>query len=352
MEQPEMDIWALYRQMLRCRLFEQAVAALWQAGQISGEMHLGIGEEAIVVGVLAHLQEGDALALDHRGTAPLIVRGVSPLLLLDEFLGRENGLCGGQGGHMHLFSSKHLAASSGIVGASGPTGVGFALAAQMLRPGSLSVAFFGEGAMNQGMLMEALHLASVWNLPILFVCKDDGWAITTRSPSVTRGDIVSRARSFGIETSSVDGADVAAVWRAARDQVSHTRKTGSPAFLHAHCVHYQAHMLGIQIARLARHPIVEMSNVAGAILKAMISRKGAPLKRRIMSLRFVLGTIWDMRSSLADSSDDPIKTTRLRLAAQPERLHKLEQEIHDEIEHYVSLVQATEPSGIQEEVSV
>jgi len=346
-----MDIWDLYRQMLRCRLFEQAVADLWRAGEISGEMHTGIGEEAIVAGVLAHLQEGDALALDHRGTAPLIVRGVSLALLLDEFLGRESGLCGGLGGHMHLFSPEHLAASSGIVGASGPAGVGFALAAQMLRPGSLSVAFFGEGAMNQGMLMEALHLASVWHLPVLFVCKDDGWAITTRSPSVTRGDLVSRARSFGLETRSVDGTDVKAVWQATRDQIAHIRKTGSPAFLHARCVHYEAHMLGLQLARLARHPIVEIGNVVGAILRALISTRGAHMKERLRGLIFVLQTIWEMRSSLADTSRDPLRKTRLQLTAQPERLNELEQEARDEIEGILSLAQSGAPSRVREKAA-
>jgi pyruvate dehydrogenase E1 component alpha subunit len=114
------DLWDLYRQMLRSRLFEAAVMRLWREGKISGEMHLGRGEEAIAAGVVAHLQDGDALALDHRGTAPLLMRGMDPVLLLREFLGRADGLCAGMGGHMHLFSPSHLAASSGIVGAAGP----------------------------------------------------------------------------------------------------------------------------------------------------------------------------------------------------------------------------------------
>ncbi|MEJ2267197.1 MAG: thiamine pyrophosphate-dependent enzyme, partial [Anaerolineales bacterium] len=154
------DLWDLYRQMLRSRLFEQSVQELWEAGKISGEMHMGIGEEAIVAGVVCQLQEGDAMALDHRGTPPLIMRGVDPVLLLRELLGRPDGLCRGMGGHMHLFSRKHLAASSGIVGASGPAGVGFALAAEYLRPGNVAVAFFGEGSVNQGMMMEAMNLAA------------------------------------------------------------------------------------------------------------------------------------------------------------------------------------------------
>jgi len=164
------ELWDLYELMLRSRTFENAVKQLWEDGLISGEMHLGTGEEAICAAIVAQLQPGDALALDHRATPPLLMRGVDPLLLLSEFMGKPDGLCSGAGGHMHLFSPQHLAASSGIVGASAPAAVGFALAALRLRPGTLAVAFFGEGAINQGMLLEAFNLAAVWKLPVLFVC--------------------------------------------------------------------------------------------------------------------------------------------------------------------------------------
>jgi TPP-dependent pyruvate/acetoin dehydrogenase alpha subunit len=123
------DLWELYALMLKSRLFEEAIAALWHDGSISGEMHLGTGEEAIIAGVVAHLREGDAMALDHRGTAAMLMRGVNPKLILNELLGHPGGLCGGMGGHMHLFSKEHLAASSGIVGAEGPVAAGFALSA-------------------------------------------------------------------------------------------------------------------------------------------------------------------------------------------------------------------------------
>ncbi|MHA2182643.1 MAG: thiamine pyrophosphate-dependent enzyme, partial [Promethearchaeota archaeon] len=112
----EVDLWKLYRMMLRSRLFEESVTELWEKGKISGEMHLGTGEEAIIAGVISQLEEGDAIAIDHRGTPPLIMRGIDPILLLLEFLGHSQGLCAGQGGHMHLFSKKELVATSGIVG--------------------------------------------------------------------------------------------------------------------------------------------------------------------------------------------------------------------------------------------
>lgn len=109
------DLWSAYSLMLRSRLFEEAVSRLWDQGHTSGEMHLGTGEEGIVAGVVAQLTDGDAMALDHRGTAPLVMRGVDMTLLLREFLGQPSGLCGGMGGHMHLFAPGCLAASSGIV---------------------------------------------------------------------------------------------------------------------------------------------------------------------------------------------------------------------------------------------
>ncbi|TEU03185.1 MAG: thiamine pyrophosphate-dependent dehydrogenase E1 component subunit alpha [Dehalococcoidia bacterium] len=241
----EPDLWSLYRQMLRSRRFEEFVKDLWEKGKISGEMHLGIGEEAIAAGVVDHLQEGDAMALDHRGTPPLVARGVDLVVLLREFLGSEDGLCCGMGGHMHLFSPEHLAASSGIVGSSGPVAAGFALAAQCLRPENLAVAFFGEGAMNQGMLVETLNLAVAWKLPMLFVCKDNQWAITTLSHSVTGGNLIDRAKAFGMPAMEIDGTDVEAVWNAAGQGADRARNGNGPTFLLAHCPRLEGHFLMI-----------------------------------------------------------------------------------------------------------
>jgi pyruvate dehydrogenase E1 component alpha subunit len=233
------DLSSLYKQMLRSRLYEEAIAKLWRDGLISGEMHLGTGEEAIIAGVVTHLREGDAMALDHRGTSALLMRGVDPLLILRELRGYPDGLCGGMGGHMHLFSKEHLAAASGIVGAEGPTAAGFALSAQYLRPGAIAVAFFGEGAMNQGMLLESMNLASAWNLPVLFVCKDDGWAITTHSKNVTGGKLNERARGLGMPAVEVDGCEVSAVWEAANPAIARARSGQGPTFIHARCVHFE-----------------------------------------------------------------------------------------------------------------
>jgi TPP-dependent pyruvate/acetoin dehydrogenase alpha subunit len=328
----EADLWALYRQMLRNRLFEEAVKQLWEQGKIAGEMHLGIGEEAIVAGVVDQLQEGDAMALDHRGTAPLLMRGVDPVLLLREFLGRPDGLCGGMGGHMHLFSPSHLAASSGIVGASGPAAAGFALAASYLRPEAVAVAFFGEGATNQGMLLEAMNLAAIWQLPVLFVCKDNAWAITTPAASVIAGTLAERARGFGICAYEVDGSDVEAVWNAANDALERARAGGGPAFIHGHCTHFEGHFLGDALLRAARNPLKEMLPMVEPLLRATFSRRGAPMRQRFDNLRTITGLIQSAKLASSLHQRDPITHTRHKLESDALRLEELTAQVTQEIQ--------------------
>ena len=225
----------LHHQMMRMRLFEEACADMWARGLISGELHLGIGEEGIVAGVTDHLIDGDAMALDHRGTPALVGRGTDLESLFLECLGHPAGLGAGQGGHMHLFDRGRLAASSGIVGASGPTACGLALSARYLRPNRIAVAFLGESAINQGMLMEALNLAVVWRLPVLFVVKDNGWAITTRSTRMTAGDLRDRLASFAMPVDRVNGARVGTVWRVAGRRIERARAGRGPSCLIARC---------------------------------------------------------------------------------------------------------------------
>jgi len=326
------DPWSLYALMLKSRLFEEAVARLWHDGLISGEMHLGTGEEGIVAGVVAHLRDGDAMALDHRGTAPLIMRGEDPVLILRELLGRADGLCGGMGGHMHLYSKPYLAASSGIVGAAGPAAAGFALSAQHLRPGALAVAFFGDGAVNQGMLMESLGLASAWTLPVLFVCKDDGWAITTRSERVTGGDVGARARAFGMPVAEVDGRDVGAVWEACRSAVERARSGRGPTFVRARCVHFEGHFLGFQLMRLVRDPLGEMPAVAGPLTHALLRPGGAGLGQRLAGLTNVLGAVLaTLRDPRRNSASDPVGRARDGLRSDRARLDELEDRLAREV---------------------
>ncbi len=326
------DLWSLYALMLKSRLFEETVTRFWKDGLISGEMHLGTGEEAIVAGIVTQLSEGDAICLDHRGTPALLMRGVDPLLVLRELLGRPDGLCGGQGGHMHLFSKAHLIASSGIVGAAGPAAAGFALAAQYLRPGTLAVAFFGDGAMNQGMLMESMNLAAAWNLPVLFVCKDDGWAITTQSRAVTGGDLAERARGLGLEALETDGRDVSQVWESVQRALARIRSGKGATFLRARCVHLEGHFLGYPLLRATRDPIKEIPGIAKPLTRSLIQPGGGSLRERLAGLEIILGALLTtLRDPRGDSANDPVKRTRQLLKSDPVRLQEVEQAIEREV---------------------
>jgi pyruvate dehydrogenase E1 component alpha subunit len=332
------DLWTLYPLMLRSRLFEEAIAGLWHEGLISGEMHLGTGEEAIIAGVVSQLRDGDAMALDHRGTAALLMRGVGPVPIVRELLGYPDGLCSGMGGHMHLFSKEHLAASSGIVGAAGPIAAGFGLAAKHLRPGSVSVAFFGEGAMNQGMLLESLNLASVWRLPVLFVCKDDGWSITTKSQEFTGGSLDERARGLGVPPVEADGLDVSEVFHAAEGAIERARSGKGPTFLHLSCVHIEGHFLGFQLIRTVRDPIKEMPKVAVPLTASFLSHGGAVPSQRLDGMRAIVKTILStLRDARRDPANDPVKRARSVLESDRARLTQLE----DQVERDLGLALAT-----------
>lgn len=339
------DLWSFYTIMLKSRLFEEGVARLWQEGLISGEMHLGTGEEAIIAGIVSHLRDGDAMALDHRGSAALLVRGVDPVLILRELLGYPDGLCAGMGGHMHLFSKEHLAASSGIVGAAGPTAAGFALAAQILRPKSIAVAFFGEGSMNQGMLMESLNLASVWKLPVLFVCKDDDWSITTQSRQMTGGNLDERAQGLGVPAVEVDGRDVQSVWEAAGRAIERARSGQGPTFLHAHCVHLEGHFLGFQLIRVVRNPFKEIPAIARPLTRAVLQPQGAAVRERLARFKTVFGSLLStLRDPRRGSANDPIQRTRAALRSEPKRLEELEDQIENEISKAIASALVEEPS--------
>lgn len=285
------------------------------------------------------------MALDHRGTPPLLMRGVDPVPLLREFLGRPDGLCGGMGGHMHLFAPSHLAASSGIVGASGPAAAGFALAAQYLRQEAVAVAFFGEGALNQGMMMEALNLAVAWELPAIFVCKDNQIAATTPSPAVSGGSLVARAKGFGMFALQVDGGDVESVWQAAYQLVERARNGGGPAFLHAHCVHLEGHFLGDPLLRLTRQPIKEMKETVGPLLRSLARREGASIRDRVESLGAITSAGITARKQAARQGD-PIERTRQKVGADETRLRQLEAEVREEVDQVVR--KALSPASLVE----
>ncbi len=332
-----MDLSYLYHQMARARAFELAVDGLWRRGLISGEMHLGTGEEAIAAGVVSHLRKGDGLALTHRCSPALVVRGVPLAPMMREMLGREDGICGGVGGHMHLMSREHLAAASGIVGASLPTAAGFALANSRLRPKSIAVAFTGTGAMNQGMALETLNLAVAWKLPLLVVCIDNGWAITTTSEEATGGRLEDRAAAFGLRTVSVDGTNVSAVYRAAGKFVERLRSGKGPCFLLATCPRIDGHFLGDPLVRMARQPIAEGKATLGKVVSSAFSSGGGGIKDRAKGMTHMMSVMARARRGVTrGGKGDPMTVIRRALKKFPEELQRIDDEVMVEIDTAVS----------------
>ena len=328
-----MELIGLYRQMLRARSYELAVEDLWNRGLISGEMHLGTGEEAVAAGVVSLLGDGDGLALTHRCSPALVVRGVPLVPMLRELLGCEDGLCGGNGGHMHLFSKNHLAATSGIVGASLPTAAGFALANRHLRPNRVAVAFTGTGAMNSGMALESLNLAATWSLPLVVVCIDNGWAITTTSEAVTGGDLVVRARAFGLRSDSVNGRDVRAVHKTAGKLIDAARRGKGPSFLLATCPRLDGHFLGDPLLRMARQPVAEGKDAIGKIISSAVSRGGGGLKERAGGMTRMMSTLAKARRGpTRERRGDPMLAARKAMKKFEAERDRIDAEVEAEIE--------------------
>ena len=328
-----MDLPELYRQMMRARTYELAVEDLWNTGLISGEMHLGTGEEAVAAGVVTHLAEGDGLALTHRCSPALVVRGVPLAAMLSELLGSENGLCKGRGGHMHLFSKEHLAATSGIVGASLPTAAGFALANRRLRPGAIGVAFTGTGAMNQGMALETLNLAVAWKLPLVIVCIDNGWAITTTSEAVTGGDLVGRAKGFGMRAESVNGRDVREVHRVAGKLIERARRGKGPSFLLATCPRLDGHFLGDPLIRMAKKPIAEGKDTFGKVVTSAMSRGGGGLTDRAGGVTRIMSVMAKARrGTTRETRSDPIIKARKAMKKRQAERDRIDAEVAAEVE--------------------
>ncbi|WP_370221083.1 thiamine pyrophosphate-dependent dehydrogenase E1 component subunit alpha [Kitasatospora sp. MAP12-22] len=224
------------------RSFEEQALALVRSGEIVGGIHPYIGQEAVAVGVCAALRADDQLTSTHRGHGHVLAKGADPRRMLAELAGRESGLNKGRGGSMHAADlSLGILGANGIVGAGAPIAAGAAWAA--LRQGSDRVVatFFGDGALNQGVLLEAMNLAALWRLPVLFVCENNGYATTLAVRDGVAGSALGRAAAFGIPAQEVDGMDVAAVRAAAEQAVVRARSGAGPSFLECRTYRFEGH---------------------------------------------------------------------------------------------------------------
>ncbi len=242
------DLLAAYRTMRTIRDFEERVHEEFAGGGIPGFVHLYAGEEASAVGVCRHLSDLDAIASTHRGHGHCIAKGVDVDAMMAEIYGKATGSCRGKGGSMHIADlSKGMLGANGIVGGGPPLICGRALASKLKGDGGIAVAFFGDGASNQGTTLESLNLASIWNLPAVFVAENHGYAEATSSSwSVATDDIADRAAAFGMPGVIVDGFDFFAVNEAAGEAVARARDGGGPTLIEVKFTRYFGHFEGDQ----------------------------------------------------------------------------------------------------------
>jgi acetoin:2,6-dichlorophenolindophenol oxidoreductase subunit alpha len=235
----------LYATMLAIRRFEERVVAEVSAGNISGFVHSYIGEEAIATGVCAHLKREDRIVSHHRGHGHCIAKGADINKMMAEIYGRKTGCCKGKGGSMHIadFSIGMLGAD-GIVGAGLPIATGAALAAKLEGKRKIAVVFFGDGACQEGEFHETLNLASIWKLPLLFVCENNQYGVNTSAEyALAAKEITRMPKAYHIASKSIYGNDVEIVYYAAQEAIARLRKGDGPYFLECHTYRWHKHFL-------------------------------------------------------------------------------------------------------------
>src|SRR5947209_10444358 len=234
-----------YRQMMKIRLFEEQVNQLYMSAKMPGLAHLYIGQEAVAVGVCETLRQDDYITSTHRGHGHCLAKGASLDRMFAELLGKAPGYCRGKGGSMHIADQDtgNLGANAIVSGSAG-IATGAAMSAKMRDSDQVAVCFFGEGALGQGLLYEVMNMASLWALPVVYVCENNQYNEYTHYLEATAGDILGRPRAFGIEAREVDGQDVRAVYGATVELVERARGGGGPGFLLANTYRYHGHHVG------------------------------------------------------------------------------------------------------------
>jgi pyruvate dehydrogenase E1 component alpha subunit len=261
----------LLREMVRIRQFEARCAELYGAGKIRGFLHLYDGEEAVAVGVMQVLEPGDAVVATYREHGHAIARGIGMGPLMAELYGKRSGCSGGRGGSMHIFdAATRFYGGNAIVGGGLPLAVGLALAEKMQRREGVIACFFGEGAVAEGEFHESVNLATLWKLPVLFLCENNLYAMgTALARSESQRDLHLKAASYGLRSEVVAGMDVFTVESAAREAAAHARAGKGPVFLEIRTYRFRAHsMFDAQLYRdkaeveewQKRGPIVTLRN--------------------------------------------------------------------------------------------
>jgi acetoin:2,6-dichlorophenolindophenol oxidoreductase subunit alpha len=242
----ESQLWLrMYEQMLTIRIFEEHVNVLYTTARMPGLAHLYIGEEAIAVGVCQALRRDDYITSTHRGHGHCLAKGASVDRMFAELLGKEAGYCKGKGGSMHIADQDtgNLGANA-IVGGGAGIATGAAMSIKMRGSDQVAVCFFGDGALGQGVLYEVMNMASLWKLPVIYVCENNQYNEYTHYSETTAGELSARAGAFGILSEEIDGQDVRTVYATAQRLIERARRGEGPAFLLCNTYRYHGHHVG------------------------------------------------------------------------------------------------------------
>lgn len=250
-----------YRRMLRIRKFEEEGTRLYKAGKIPGAFHASIGQEAAIVGACLAVRDDDAMTGTHRSHGHPIGKGAQLKALMAELMGKVTGICGGRGGSMHLAdSSVGIIGESAIVGGGIPLATGCGISAKVRGTDQVSLCFFGDGAVNQGTFHESLNMAALWKLPVIYLCENNGYAITTSLlRSHGQPNIAKRADAYGMPGIAVNGQDVGAVYEASSEAVARARRGDGPTLIEAKTYRFDEHQVGLFIPGEPYRPLNEVA---------------------------------------------------------------------------------------------
>ena len=242
---PSLVLMEMYEKMVLIRTFELKLKELYTAGEIIGTLHLSAGEEAVSVGVCANLSKDDYLTTTHRGHGHLLAKGSDVNKMMAEFFGKETGLCKGKGGDMHLADySVGVLGAMPIVGGGMPPAVGAGLSAKLRGTKQVAVPIFGDGASNQGTFHESMNLASIWKLPVIFVCENNHYAESMKIEESSAVEVAQKACAYNMPGVKVDGMDVLAVYQAMHEAVERARSGQGPTLLDAITYRFEGHFVG------------------------------------------------------------------------------------------------------------
>ena len=243
------ELLKVYRTMKTIRSFEERCDKEFMQGNIPGFVHLYAGQEAVAVGICSHLSDEDKIGSTHRGHGHCIAKGCDITDMMKELYGKKDGICGGKGGSMHIADlSKGMLGANGIVGGGPPIVLGAALTYKTKKTNNVSIGFFGDGASNQGSISESMNMATVLNLPAIFVCEDNGYAESTARDYAVGGNIVDRGKAFGLDSHEVDGDNFFEVYDTAKEVIENARNGKGPALIHIRTSKVYGHFEGDAIS--------------------------------------------------------------------------------------------------------